>query len=447
MASFPLLPRRDPGSAQLAADRLRALAEPPVVSQPLAAPGWTPTGGWPGSPLCNGAGPLRVNVARPDPAGSGAGSGPAVLEAADPGPADPDTAGREAAGPDPADPDTELWHELWACVLTPADLWPAADADLAQPGRVSEPPAPAPDAPRSAVAAVSWRLDDAPVGGWTPAAGSAGNASGSRSTGHAGVGPTVAPSGRGPAAADQQAHATVQLADGPPVRPQPSVAELVRAVAGRHVPETLRGAVVGLGRGPVLALAAVVAVAVVVGAALLLRARPAPVVVPEPSRAGSPRAASAASSRPSSPAAQVVVDVAGAVGRPGLVTLPAGSRVADALSAAGGARPGTDLRSVNLARRLVDGEQLLVGVPGLAPGVSSGSAQSPGGGGVAGQPLDLNAASEKDLESLDGVGPVLAQRIVGWRTAHGRFDRVDQLREVSGLGEKKLDAIKAQVHV
>jgi competence protein ComEA len=126
----------------------------------------------------------------------------------------------------------------------------------------------------------------------------------------------------------------------------------------------------------------------------------------------------------------VVVDVVGRVRRPGLVRLPAGSRVDDAVRAAGGAVPGTDLSGVNLARVLVDGEQIAVGItPRAPPPGASGS--SAAGAGL----INLNTATAEQLDSLPGIGPVLAQRILDWRTEHGRFVSADQLRQVSGIGE------------
>ena len=121
--------------------------------------------------------------------------------------------------------------------------------------------------------------------------------------------------------------------------------------------------------------------------------------------------------------------VAGKVRHAGLVHLPLGSRVDDAVRAAGGPLPGVDPGLLNLARKLVDGEQVLVGVP--TPGVLPGAAAGPAGSGL----LDLNAAGAGDLEGLPGIGPVLAQKILDWRTEHGRFASVDQLREVPGIGD------------
>lgn len=135
----------------------------------------------------------------------------------------------------------------------------------------------------------------------------------------------------------------------------------------------------------------------------------------------------------------VIVDVEGKVAKPGVRTLPTGSRILDALNAAGGALPGTDLTALNQAQVLVDGEQVLVGVtppPQDETGAPSGRGKkSRGRAGVGGaQPVHLNTAGVEDLEQLPGVGPALAQRIVDFRTEHGPFRSVDDLRQVSGFG-------------
>lgn len=142
--------------------------------------------------------------------------------------------------------------------------------------------------------------------------------------------------------------------------------------------------------------------------------------------------------------ATVVVHVAGLVARPGVYELPAGSRVIDAVEAAGGAIAGTDLSQLNLARLVVDGEQVAVGVP-PAPGGAGAPAGPLGTEEVA--PIDLNVATEADLDSLPGVGPVLAARIVAWRQENGRFSSVDELLEVSGIGEATLGDIAPLVRV
>ena len=127
----------------------------------------------------------------------------------------------------------------------------------------------------------------------------------------------------------------------------------------------------------------------------------------------------------------VVVSVVGLVARPGLVTLPAGARVADAVQAAGGLLPEADPASVNLAALVPDGAQIAVGVPGAGAGPGGGGeAMGPGAGGR----VDLNAATAGELDALPGIGPVLAQRIVDHRSRHGPFRTVDQLDDVAGIG-------------
>jgi competence protein ComEA len=183
-------------------------------------------------------------------------------------------------------------------------------------------------------------------------------------------------------------------------------------------------------------LVAVLVLAVVIAVVLALRARPhdvgAGLAPPQ-----APQAGVVASSAPSG---RVVVDVAGRVRHPGLVTLPSGSRVADALRAAGGAKPGTDLTSLNLARKVVDGEQIVVGAPGAAAETSTGAP-------AASNPVNLNTATAAELDQLPGVGPVLAQRIVDWRTAHGGFTAVSQLRQVTGIGDSKYADLQPLVRV
>jgi competence protein ComEA len=132
--------------------------------------------------------------------------------------------------------------------------------------------------------------------------------------------------------------------------------------------------------------------------------------------------------------AGIVVDVGGRVRRPGLVTLPAGARVADAIRAAGGALHRRDLATVNLAGRVRDGQLLLVGVPGGAVAPAGDGGPAAGGSPGAGAPVSLNAATLADLDALPGIGPVLAQRILDWRQAHGGFRRVEDLQQVSGIG-------------
>ncbi|WP_255371762.1 ComEA family DNA-binding protein [Cellulosimicrobium sp. CUA-896] len=144
----------------------------------------------------------------------------------------------------------------------------------------------------------------------------------------------------------------------------------------------------------------------------------------------------------------------GRVAAPGLVTVVDGARVADALAAAGGTLPDADLAALNIARTVVDGEQIVVPLPGEQvpqPGVAgtgtvAGGATA-GGAGAAGGVVDLNAADATALDTLPGIGPVLAERIVAWRTEHGRFTSVDELGEVSGIGPSVLADLRDLVRV
>ncbi|MEU3460200.1 ComEA family DNA-binding protein [Streptomyces sp. NPDC006733] len=140
------------------------------------------------------------------------------------------------------------------------------------------------------------------------------------------------------------------------------------------------------------------------------------------------------------PRTVLTVDVAGRARRPGVLRLPAGSRVADALAAAGGALPGTDTSALNLARVLSDGEQVVVG----GPPAPAGPGQGPGGGASAG-PVSLNSATAEQLETLPGVGPVLARHILDYRAQHGGFASVEQLRDVTGIGDRRFSDLKPLV--
>ena len=144
-----------------------------------------------------------------------------------------------------------------------------------------------------------------------------------------------------------------------------------------------------------------------------------------------------------SAAAGVVVQVLGQVRRPGLVTLPAGSRVADAVRAAGGLVRGGSSGGLNLARPVTDGEQIVVSPDAAALTAAAGATSVASPSSV----VDLNAATATDLDTLPGVGPVMASRILDWRTAHGRFASVDQLREVSGIGSRTFERLRPHVRV
>jgi competence protein ComEA len=192
--------------------------------------------------------------------------------------------------------------------------------------------------------------------------------------------------------------------------------------------------------------------AALVTAVWLLAQRPKAVALPDSapsisgaaSPVGSALGTAVATPAPSVAApAQVVVDVAGKVRHPGLYRLASGARVDDAVRRAGGPLAGVDLTSLNLAARVVDGQQILVGVA-VAPGGGGPGSAPAAGGAVA---VNLNAATLDDLETLPGVGPVLAQHILDWRAAHGGFASVDQLNDVPGIGEVKFGALHALVTV
>ncbi|GAB7039935.1 hypothetical protein JCM9533A_37850 [Catenuloplanes niger JCM 9533] len=179
---------------------------------------------------------------------------------------------------------------------------------------------------------------------------------------------------------------------------------------------------------------AVVVLVVALGAAVIAwRARPRAEVITAPTFAVS----AAGTGGPASPAAEVVVAVAGKVRSPGMVRLPAGARVADALAAAGGALPGVDTALLNPARKVTDGELIVVGVspPPAAPG-------APPAPGAPGGVVNLNTATLADLDGLPGVGPVLAQRILDHRDRIGGFRAVSDLREVEGIGDSRYEQLK-----
>ncbi|NMH91268.1 ComEA family DNA-binding protein [Pseudonocardia bannensis] len=245
----------------------------------------------------------------------------------------------------------------------------------------------------------------------------------------------------------------------PPDRPGAQVrarfAGRAATAVRRWVPEGWRGARLDPGRRGGTALAVVAAVSAVLAAVGVWSDRPrAEPVAALPSVALSPAdpTAVAASAPPAPTPGPLVVSVAGKVVRPGLVRVPDGARVADVIEAAGGPLPGTDLSGTNLARRVGDGEQVSVGVA-PAPDAGGGATAGPGGGpgpgpaAVPGGRIDLNRATAEQLDGLPGVGPVTAQRILEWRTRNGRFARVEQLREIEGIGERRFGQLRELVTV
>jgi competence protein ComEA len=137
--------------------------------------------------------------------------------------------------------------------------------------------------------------------------------------------------------------------------------------------------------------------------------------------------------------AGVYVHVAGAVRRPGLVRVPAGARVAEALLRAGGPGRKADLTGVNLAAQVEDGQQVVVPMAGAVPGATGGGAAAAGGAEV--KP-SLGSATVEQLDEIDGIGPTLAERIVEYRTENGGFSSVDELQDVDGIGEKRLETLR-----
>ncbi|MFF6904713.1 helix-hairpin-helix domain-containing protein [Streptomyces sp. NPDC012389] len=223
----------------------------------------------------------------------------------------------------------------------------------------------------------------------------------------------------------------------------------------------------GLAPRTLAALALVLLVAVGLAAFHFWSVRPQGVRAPEtveagaataaedPLRAGgadpAPRpVAGAPPTPPPEPAGEIVVDVSGKVHRPGVRSLPAGSRVADALRAAGGVRAGVDVSGLNRARVLVDGEQVAVGVPqapaalGTTGAATGAAAGVPGASGPAAL-MSLSTATKEQLETLPGVGPVLAQHIIDHRTENGGFRSVDELRQVNGIGDRRFADLRPLV--
>ena len=223
----------------------------------------------------------------------------------------------------------------------------------------------------------------------------------------------------------------------------------------------------GLDRKRLLAYAAIAVVVLAVGVRYLLAEHGSAsgsqgVVLSQPSFAASPAATSAAadggtagaaaSAQPSA-APDLVVDICGAVARPGVYHLPAGARVCDLLDAAGGATAQAELSAVNLAAKLADGQQVEVpksGQAAVAPAAGGPVATVGGGSGATNAPaapVNLNLATVEQLDALPGVGPSTAQKIVDYRTANGSFHSVEDLKNVSGIGDAKFAALKDLVTV
>jgi competence protein ComEA len=183
----------------------------------------------------------------------------------------------------------------------------------------------------------------------------------------------------------------------------------------------------GVGQRRAIAVVAVLALALVLGPRLVGRGGPAAPAVPPLRPATHVRAAQQ----------ELVVDVVGAVRRPGLHRLVQGARIADAVASAGGATAKAELALVNLAAPLADGEQVVVPV--------RGAAAASGGTPSASAPLDLNTATPEQLDALPGIGPATAAKIVSFRQAHGPFRSVDELDAVPGIGPARIEQLKGLV--
>lgn len=214
------------------------------------------------------------------------------------------------------------------------------------------------------------------------------------------------------------------------------------------------------GRAGVVAVSVIGVVAVLVTVLTLIRDSPPAVVSAKlPPVDLDSTAAPTSGPAPPGPAEPVVVSVVGLVHTPGLVTLAPGARIADALDAAGGALDGADVLGLNMARRVEDGEQIVVGIgapPGQPAEMGSSVVSDTGPSGAEGKPennagstglVDLNSATVEQLDTLPGIGPVTAQAIIAWRDANGRFGSVDQLGDVDGIGPARLDKLRDLVRV
>ncbi|MGV0717099.1 ComEA family DNA-binding protein [Mycolicibacterium sp. XJ662] len=269
----------------------------------------------------------------------------------------------------------------------------------------------------------------------------------------------------------------LDVRDGDP----PADADPPDTLLSRWLPDTKAGGAAGWmaavradpGRAGVAALAAVGIVAVLVTVFAIVRDQPPPVTSANlppvqmvssgsPTPSGAPPAGGTPSGAPPAGEQPVVVSVVGLVHEPGLVTLDPGARIADALGAAGGPLDGADLLGLNMARRVADGEQIIVGIapaPGTPTAMGSSitadnataapaDASAPADGTAAPDAVvDLNTATVEQLETLPGIGPVTASAIVAWRETNGPFSSVEQLGDVDGIGPARLEKLRDRVRV
>jgi competence protein ComEA len=241
----------------------------------------------------------------------------------------------------------------------------------------------------------------------------------------------------------------------------PSLTSLLRAWVDDRLPLWAHGLTGRVSRGTLLTGIALV-VALALGVVVVMHHRSAGSAAyagaswpgsadPDPSAAaGSSASSTSTGSSSAAPTSSdsIVVDVGGRVRRPGLVTLPPGSRVADAIAAAGGALRRKDVATTDLAAKVGDGQLLLIGPTAsggtaTAAGASGGGSATDGSGSSA--PVSLSSADLTTLETLPGVGPVTAQKIVDWRTAHNGFTSIEQLQQVPGIGPAHYAEVEALV--
>lgn len=209
--------------------------------------------------------------------------------------------------------------------------------------------------------------------------------------------------------------------------------------------ETLRDRLASLSRRELVGLALIVGVTLAGGALWYVRSLPRPVDVRELGSRAVPAPAPAPT--PSASPTEVLVHVAGWVRRPGVYRFDQGDRVVDAIRRAGGARPGASLEALNLAAPLADGAQVVV-IRGNARGsVAIPEPTGAASGAVAAGPINLNTADASQLESLPGIGEVLSQAIIDYRTDNGPFATVDELEAVSGIGPTTLENVRDLVTV
>ena len=224
-----------------------------------------------------------------------------------------------------------------------------------------------------------------------------------------------------------------------------NISQRLQAILGKDVDFVAQGEsktfVVEVQRKALKPIVVTAGVVVAISSLLIWLNRPQPMVMPTIATSGSPVTLASPSARPSA----ILVDVEGKVRHPGLQRLTIGARVADAIEAAGGLLRGVQHANVNLAAPVSDGQLIVVGLPGIVMNGASGVSGSVDGSGNT--TININTATEAQFESLPGVGPVLASRLVQWRQTHGQFSSINALQDVPGIGPKVFDNLRTYVSV